>query len=110
VTCKQWDIVVVPFPFSNQGGAKRRPALVLSTRTFNAQGHTVLAMITTSGHHSWPGDVALADYKATGLRLHCIVRMKIFTLDNRLILKRIGLLSLKDQKQVSAQLKSHLPW
>jgi len=44
------------------------------------------------------------------LRLHCIVRLKIFTLDNRLILKRIGQLSHKDQKQVSTQLKNYLPW
>jgi mRNA interferase MazF len=109
VTCEQWDVVVVPFPFSNQPGAKRRPALVLSNRAFNAQGHTILAMITTAGHHPWPGDVALANYKAAGLRTSCVVRLKLFTLDNRLIPKRIGHLSPNDRKQVSLQLQTHLP-
>ncbi len=110
MTCKQWDIVVVPFPFSSQAGTKRRPTLVLSDRTFNIRGQTVLAMITTSGHHPWPGDVALADHKATGLRTPCLVRLKLFTLDNRLIRKRIGHLSSNDRKRVSLQLQTYLPW
>src|SRR6266568_1507656 len=110
VTCKQWDVVVVPFPFSNQPGTKRRPAMVLSDRSFNIRGHTVLAMVTTSGHRSWPGDVALSDYKAAGLRMRCIVRLKLFTLDNRLLLKRIGSIPVNDQKKIRAQLKTYLPW
>jgi len=110
VTCKQWNVVVVPFPFSNQAGTKRRPALVLSDRSFNIRGHTVLAMVTTSGHRSWPGDVALSDYKAAGLQMRCIVRLKLFTLDNRLLVKRIGCLPVNDQKKISSQLKTYLPW
>src|SRR5215470_11307069 len=110
VTCNQWDVAVVPFPFSNQPGSKRRPALVLSDRAFNGKGYTVLAMITTSGHRPWPGDVPLSDYIAAGLHAPCIVRLKLFTLDNRLLLKRIGGLSVSDQGKVSAQLRTYLPW
>ncbi|MGI9166540.1 MAG: type II toxin-antitoxin system PemK/MazF family toxin [Pyrinomonadaceae bacterium] len=90
---KQWDVVVVPFPFSNQPGTKRRPALVLSDHDFNIRGHTVLAMLTTSGRRSWPGDVTLSDHTAAGLHLGCIARLKLFTLDNRLLMKQIGCLS-----------------
>ena len=110
MTCKQWEIVVVPFPFSNQSGTKRRPALVLSDRSFNIRGHTVLAMVTTSSHRSWPGDVVLSDYKSAGLQIPCIVRLKLFTLDNRLLLKRIGCLAGNDQKKISSQVKTYLPW
>lgn len=110
MNCKQWDVVVVPFPFSNQPGAKRRPALVLSDPKFNSRGHTVLAMITTAAHRSWPGDVLLADYKTAGLRKSCLVRLKIFTLDNRLVLKRIGHLSGSDRKQIEGELQTYLPW
>ena len=108
--CKQWDVVIVPFPFSNQPGTKRRPALALSDRSFNGKGHTVLAMITTSGHRTWPGDVALSDHKAAGLYLRCILRLKLFTLDNRLLMKRIGSLSISDQKKIKVQFKTYLPW
>jgi len=110
VTCKQWDIVVVPFPFSDQPGTKRRPTLVLSDRSFNGRGHTILAMVTTSGHRSWPGDVTLTDHRAAGLQMPCIVRLKLFTLDNRLLVKRIGCLSVSDQKKIRSQLKTYLRW
>lgn len=110
MTCKQWDIMVVPFPFSDQPGRKRRPTLVLSDRRFNVRGHTILAMVTTSGHRSWPGDVALSDHRAAGLQMPCIVRLKVFTLDNRLLVKRIGCLSVSDQKKIRLQLKTYLPW
>lgn len=106
----QWDVVIVPFPFSNLPGHKRRPALVLSQQSFNRRGSTVLAMITTSGHNPWPGDVHLTDLKAAGLNSPCLVRLKLFTIDNRLILKKIGRLSAADRRQVSEQLQTFLPW
>ena len=106
MTCNLWDVVVVPFPFSEKAGTKRRPALVLSRKAFNASGHVVLAMITTSAHHAWPGDVDIEDKDAAGLPLPCIVRLKLFTLDNRLILRRIGALAPVDRQRVSDHLKA----
>jgi mRNA interferase MazF len=110
---EQWDVVIVPFPFSTQPGHKRRPALVLSLRAFNQHGSTVLAMITTAGHHqnrAWPGDVPLTDLNAAGLHAPCLIRLKLFTLDNRLIVKKIGRLAAADQQQISGQLQTYLPW
>ena len=106
----QWEVVIVPFPFSTTPGHKRRPALVLSKRTFNQHGSTVLAMITTAGHHPWPGDVRLTDLPAAGLLAPCLVRLKTFTLDNRLLVKKIGRLAAADQQQVTRQLRTYLPW
>lgn len=109
-TGEQWEVVIVPFPFSTQPGNKRRPALVLSKRAFNHYGSTVLTMITTAGHHPWPGDVTLTDLKSAGLNAPCLVRLKLFTLDNRLIVKKIGRLAAADQQQVNGQLQTYLPW
>jgi mRNA interferase MazF len=108
VTCDRFDVVVVPFPFSEQAGSKRRPAVVISNRNFNAAGYTVLAMITTKGHHPWPGDHTISDLAETGLPLHCIVRLKLFTLDNRLILRQLGGLSDSDRGKVESNLDKHL--
>ncbi len=107
---EQWEVVIVPFPFSAQPGNKRRPALVLSSRAFNQRGYSVLAMITTTGHHPWPGDATVTDLKTAGLNAPCLVRLKLFTLDNRLIVKKIGQLSATDQQQVKRQLQAYLPW
>ena len=106
--CEQWDVAVVPFPFTDREGAKRRPALVLSKRDFNRSGHSVLAMITTSVVPPWPGDTGLSDQQAAGLRAPCTVRLKLFTLDNRLILKSIGHLSAADQRAVRENIRAHL--
>jgi mRNA interferase MazF len=108
VICDRWDVVVVPFPFSEKKGSKRRPALVLSNAAFNKSGHTVLAMITTRGHHLWPGDCEISDLEATGLPLLCIVRLKLFTLDNRVILRRLGCLNNADRARVETNLDKHL--
>lgn len=109
MTCDAWSVVVVPFPFSEKPGAKRRPALVLSAKTFNEAGHTVLAMITSKAHSPWPGDTDVTDVSRAGLRVPCLVRLKLFTLDNRLILERIGTLAAKDVTLVKAGLRSVLP-
>jgi mRNA interferase MazF len=102
--CSQWDVVSVPFPFTDKPAAKKRPALVLSKTAFNRGGHTVLTMITTKGHRPWPGDSEIEEYSAAGLNLRCQVRLKIFTLDNRLLLKKIGRLSKNDSKKVRKHL------
>jgi len=100
MVCNQWDVVTVPFPFTDKPGNKKRPALVLSKIAFNRSGHTVLAMITTRGHRPWPGDSEIEEYSAAGLNLQCQVRLKVFTLDNRLLIKRIGRLSDNDSSNV----------
>jgi len=108
--CNPHDVVVVPFPFIDRGKTKRRPALVLSNRAFNESNHTILAMITTKIEPPWPGDTPIADYEAAGLRLPCIVRLKLFTLDNRLILNRIGHLSATDTDVIKNKLSTHLTY
>lgn len=103
-----WDVVVVPFPFAESAGTKRRPALAVSTTAFNENGQTVLAMITTTTHPPWPGDTEIEDLNAAGLNMPCMVRLKIFTLDNRLIMKKIGRLSPSDRRRAAEQIRRYL--
>ena len=101
-----FDVVLVPFPFIDTVDYKKRPALVLSSSThFNSiTQSSVLAMITTSSHSPWPLDVEIHDLKSAGLPLVSLVRMKLFTLDHRLILKKLGKLGLQDQKALRRSL------
>jgi mRNA interferase MazF len=101
-------VVGVPFPFVERRGAKHRPALVLSNEPFNRAGHSVLSMVTTKAHHPWPGDVAIEDLGSAGLKVACIVRLKVFTLDNRLIQRRVGRLSKDDRSGVAASVSRYL--
>lgn len=98
--CEAWDVVVVPFPFTDSSEAKRRPAVVLSRKEFNRKaGHSLLAQITTAKKSAWPGDVDL-NHREAGLSQPSLVRMKLFTIDNRLILKRAGRLVQADRRNV----------
>jgi mRNA interferase MazF len=108
VICEAWDVAVVPFPFTDSPNTKRRPAVVLSAATFNrVAGHTIMAMITAARDSSWPGDVPLAP-TATGLQKNCVVRMKLFTLDNRLIVRTITSLPVKERQKVRGSLRRSL--
>lgn len=101
-TYKTFDIVTVPFPFVTDARSKIRPALVISSQTFfnNFVDHSILAMITSSEHASWPHDALIHDFKECGLTKPCLIRFKLFTIDNRLIRNRIGILSKPDQKRI----------
>lgn len=101
-----FDVVVVPFPFTDRNATKRRPALVLTQSIFNqAVQQAVLAMITSAEQSSWPGDCAIDDIDAVGLPAACLIRLKLFTLDQRLILRKAGTLGAADQKKLRSRWK-----
>jgi mRNA interferase MazF len=99
----------VPFPFTDRLASKRRPELVLSPPAFHQPArNSVLAMISSAEQSAWPGDCAIADLVAAGLAAPCLVRLKLFTLDHRLILRSSGHLSAADQKRLRAAWKGLL--
>ena len=106
MTYDAFDVVVVPFPFTDAAHTKKRPALVLSMASGfgNEIGHSVLSMITSKKNAPWPLDCEILDKKPSGLTAPSVVRMKLFTLDNRFILRKIGQLSDRDQKTVKKTL------
>ena len=106
MTYKQFDVVVVPFPFTDKTASKKRPALVISDEAFNLSlRKSVMAMITTTGHSPWMLDILIIDLAASGLKTPSLIRMKLFTLDNALILKKIGTLTKSDLERVKNSLE-----
>lgn len=98
------EILVVPFPFADRDASKRRPALVLSSRQwFNEPcGHSVMAMITSQreGKTEWPLDMPITSPATTGLTVPSLVRFKLFTLDHRLVIRKLGCLSGGDASEL----------
>ena len=105
-----FSLVRVPFPFTDPVTHKRRPALVLSEPKFqNRSGHLLLAMVTTARHSSWPLDWVIQHREGTGLPNDCLVRLKLFSLDERLILGALGELAAVDRVGVTDHLRQLLP-
>jgi len=108
VTFSQFDVVRVPFPFTDRAVSKNRPALILSiAASFGiAAGHSVMTMITSGKHRPWPLDHPIADLKAAGLPAISIVRFKLFTLDHRLVRGILGQLAERDAAAVMQQMRT----
>lgn len=106
VTYKRFEVVRVPFPFSDKEASKNRPALVLSDETaFNTPaGHSVMAMITSEENSPWPLDCVLGNLSAAGLPAPSKVRFKLFTLDHRLVHGKLGQLDAEDAGRVQQAL------
>lgn len=107
---ERFAVVRVPFPFSDRQASKRRPALVLSDPAFQQHsGHLLLAMVTSARQSAWPLDWPIANRTAAGLNQPCLVRFKLFTLDERLVLGSLGVLAVHDRAGVTASLHALLP-
>jgi len=102
VSYRAFDVVRVPFPFTDREATKNRPALVLSDEAaFNTPaGHSVMAMITSAGNAPWPLDCAIGDLRAAGLPAPSLLRFKLFTLDHRLVRGLLGKLAPDDEAKV----------
>jgi mRNA interferase MazF len=98
---KPYSVVTVPFPFTDKDYTKKRPALVISQEEYQKHTrHCVLAMITSAKQSRWKIDVLIQDIAAAGLPGSSVIRPKLFTLDERLILSELGELTKKDKEAV----------
>ena len=107
---KQWDVVVVPFPYSDEPSDKVRPAVVLSSpQHMQGTGVCYLAMVTSAANAGWPGDVPVSNVRGAGLPVPSVVRpAKIMTLNASRIVRRLGALPKADQAQVVAAVRVFL--
>lgn len=107
-----YEVVKVPFPFADVKTTKIRPALIVSSaKYFNGKiGLSIMVMITSlkPTQNLWPADLVIEDLVSTGLPAASIIRFKMFTLDHRLILGRLGKLAEVDRNHVKQKLKEIL--
>lgn len=101
-----WDVVLVPFPYTERNYTKVRPALVVSTDTLSTKtGKYFLAMITSAQHARTYGDVLISDLKLAGLPGESIVRpSKLATFEEASFVRRTGTMAVNDRKHVAKQL------
>lgn len=97
---KQGDIVLVPFPFTDQSAVKQRPAVVMSSEAYNlVHPDLILAPVTSQIHHA-PDEVSLNDWQSAGLLKTSAVKPILSSFDNLLIKRHLGTLSNSDLQSV----------
>jgi mRNA interferase MazF len=92
------DVVLVPFPFSNQATTKKRPAVVVSSTPYNAVSPDIVIMAITSqtDKTTGPGECMISDWRNAGLLKPSAIKSAIATIEQQLVLKKLGKLSPED--------------
>ena len=81
------DIILIPFPFTDLSGNKKRPALVLVSGDMDM----TVAFISTQIKWKEETDILLKPTKYNGLKKESLIRLsKIATIDKDLALGLIG--------------------
>lgn len=86
------DVVLVPFPFTDQSGAKRRPAVIVSSNGYNADRRDLVIMAITSQVRV-PlgfGESLVADWQIAGLIKPSVVKPVLTTIEQRLVVRIMG--------------------
>ena len=101
--CSRNDVVLLPVPFTDLTSRKVRPAVVLG----QAPRHQDLFIVPISSQ--LPNtDYALADWQAAGLNVACGIKAQLATVEERLVVKRLGQLSAGDQQALDNLLRGWL--
>jgi mRNA interferase MazF len=93
------DIVLVPFPFTDQTASKRRPGVIVSNRAYNAARLDVVVMPVTSQLRSTAalGEVWINQWQQAGLLKPSAVKPVFATIEQRLVIRLLGRLQPDDQ-------------
>ena len=103
------DVVLVSFLFSEETGAKRRPAVVLSSETYQRGRHDLIAAaITSNTNRIFVGDFLINDWQDAGLLFPSVATGVIRTIKQGMIIRILGSLSHRDMDAVDQRLKLNL--
>jgi mRNA interferase MazF len=96
------DVIVVPFPFTDQTTIKRRPAVVISSERYNLERPDLILMAITSQVRptATVGEVAVVQWQAAGLLKPSVIKPLITTIEATLVIRKLGALVADDQKSL----------
>ena len=88
------DIVLVPFPFTDQSGIKHRPAVIVSSDAYHRERDDCLMMAVTSQiRSSGSMETDITGWRHAGLIKPSVVKSVVFTIESSLIRRRLGRLN-----------------
>jgi len=93
-------VVLVPFPFTSQAASKKRPAVVVSSRAYNAAKPDVVLMAITSQLRASAvlGEVWVEKWQDAGLIKPSAIKPVFATLEQSLVIRPLGTLAATDRE------------
>ena len=100
-TYKRVEVVLLPFPFTDQTGSKRRPAVILSCDAYNRRrSDVIVAPITSNLGTGQVDDTHITDWAVAGLLKPSVVKGVLGSVQQSLIIRTLGTLSNSDIQNV----------
>ena len=101
------DIVLVPFPFTDQSQTKKRPAVVISSKAYNSERPDLIITAVTSQIKSTAiiGEVIVQNWQAAGLLKPSAIKPVITTIEKPLVIRTMGRLKDEDQNALRESLR-----
>jgi len=91
---KRGEIVLIPVPFSDLSSVKRRPVLVISNTSHNFSNSDIIVVAITSNLQQNGIVIETKDLLTGELPKMSVIRCdKIYTLEQRIVIKQLGMVS-----------------
>lgn len=96
------DVVLVTLPFTDQSGAKKRPAVVISSRGYNTSRRDLVIMAITSQVRQPIGfaEALMGDWRTAGLIKASVLKPVFATVEQGLVVRVMGSLTAADAKSL----------
>ncbi len=101
------DVLLVPFPFTDQTTTKKRPTIVISSDSYN-QSKLDLVLIAVTSQVKTPlqfGETLITDWSKAGLLKISVIKPIITTLEKQLVIKKLGKLETADIRALQSLLQ-----
>jgi len=104
------DVVLVPFPFTDQTASKRRPAVVVSSPAYHRERADLILMAVTSQprRSATLGEVEVRQWKEAGLLKPSVIKPILATVEKGLVLRKLGRLGEEDRRALQEMFRTIL--
>jgi len=106
MTYNRGDVVLVGFIFSDETGAKQRPAVVISSDSYHkSRQEAVISAITSNTDRILFGDHVITYWQRAGLLYPSVATAIIRTVKQNMIIKKLGKISKTDLNAIEIKLR-----
>ena len=93
------DVVLVPFPFTDQTASKKRPAVVVSSDALHRESIDLIVMaVTTQPRAASSLEIPVTQWREAGLLRPSVIKPVLATIERSLVLKKLGSLQDPDRQ------------
>jgi mRNA interferase MazF len=93
---KPGDILLVPFPFTDQTTTKQRPAVVLSSESYNRSHPDLILAPATSKITHKTDEVLVSEWQSADLLKASVVKPILASFETSLVRRQLGALAQSD--------------